>query len=54
MSAPPMGMMSNTPNNSDRPTITGNSCQMSGRATSMMPLATAIASKLRLMMFWPR
>ena len=53
MSAPPIGMISSTPNSSESTMITGNrkdSC--SGRKMSAMPHTTAIARRPRFDAFW--
>jgi hypothetical protein len=54
ISAPPIGMMSSTPKTSDRTTISGKSCHVSGRAMSTTLAMSAVPSSARLVMFWPR
>ena len=54
MSAPPIGMISSTPNTSDSPTMTGKSCHCVGSQIRPTPANTAIASSARFTAFWPR
>ncbi len=53
MSAPPIGMIRNTPNASARTAMTGTIHVWPGSATSTMTSASATPSTAKFTAFWP-